>query len=75
MCDNASIKLIMVLLVNTKFYKQKYVTSISVKEIRILPDSQFQYTSNQNQFHTYIAMIVLIDSSLNSKIKDSTPCH
>ena len=49
-CDNASMKLIMVWFVHSKFCKQKKTTSLLVKEMQIMSDSQFQYTSNQNQF-------------------------
>ena len=49
-CENASMKLIMVWFVHTKFCKQSNITSILVKEIQIMSDSHFQYTSNQNQF-------------------------
>ena len=50
MCGNASMKLIMVWFVHTKFFTQCKITSILVKEIQIMSDSRFQYTSNQNQF-------------------------
>ena len=49
-CDNASMKLIMAWFVHTKFCKQLKITSLLVKEIQIMYDSHFQYTSNQNQF-------------------------
>ena len=40
-------KLIMIWTVHSKFCKQKYTTSLLVKEMQIMSDSQFQ--SNQNQ--------------------------
>ena len=50
-CDNASMKLInMIWFVRSTVCKQKYTTSLLVKEMEIMPDSQFQYTSYKNQF-------------------------
>ena len=43
-------KLIMIRFVRSTFCIQKYTLSLLVKEMQIVSDTQFQYTSNQNQF-------------------------
>ena len=43
----------MVWFVDKTFCKHYVITSLLVKEMQILSDSQFQYTSNQNQFRTF----------------------
>ena len=48
--ENASMKLIIIWFVHSTFFKQKNTTSLLVKEMQIMSDSQVQYTSNKNQF-------------------------
>ena len=57
-CVYASMKFIMERFVHTTFCKQQKIIYIFVIAMQIVSDSQFQYTSNQNQFHTCIAIRV-----------------